>query len=142
MRVPSRPNEPSVRIDRLLEVAAVAPDVAAVAVQVEDRVADELPGAVVGRFAAAVGLDDLDVDAVREVELPVHGAPADGDHRGMLEQDDGVGDRALQHLGRKRALERPRLRVRAGPNCSRWRGARHRVRLALALPGSAAPRRP
>jgi len=37
--------------------------------QVENRVADELAGAVVGRLAAAVGLDDLDVDARRQMQL-------------------------------------------------------------------------
>ena len=51
----------------LLEVAAVPLDVASVAVQVEDRVADELAGPVEGRLAAAIGLDDLDVGAVGNV---------------------------------------------------------------------------
>ena len=54
---------------RLLEVAAVALDVLAVPLQVEDRVADELPGPVVGRLAAAVGLDDVDLGAGRDVQL-------------------------------------------------------------------------
>ena len=48
---------------RLLEVAAVPLDVLAVPLQVEDRVADELPGAVEGRLAAAVRLDDVDLGA-------------------------------------------------------------------------------
>src|SRR5581483_10950242 len=47
--------------DRLLEITAVLLDVLAVPRQVEDRVANELPRAVVGGLAAAVGLDDLDV---------------------------------------------------------------------------------
>jgi len=48
---------------RLLEVADVALHVASVPVQVEDRVADQLAGAVEGRLAAAIGLDELDVRA-------------------------------------------------------------------------------
>ena len=43
--------------------------VAPVAVQVDDRVTDELARPVVGRLAAAVGLDDVDLDAAQEVQL-------------------------------------------------------------------------
>ena len=50
---------------RLLEVAAVPLHVLAVPLQVEDRVADELPGPVEGGLAAAVGLDDLDLGVRR-----------------------------------------------------------------------------
>ena len=39
------------------------------AVEIEDRIADELAGAVIRRLAAAVRLDDLDVQSVREMEL-------------------------------------------------------------------------
>ena len=66
IRVASSPNAASGADQRLLEVAAVPLHVLAVALQVEDRVADELPRAVVGRLAAAVGLDDLDVAPRRE----------------------------------------------------------------------------
>ena len=44
----------------LLEVANVAVDVAAIGLQVEDRIADELAGAVIRDVAAAAGLEDLD----------------------------------------------------------------------------------
>ena len=53
------------RDDRLLQAAHVAAQVAAARVQVEDRVADELARAVVGRAAAAADLDDLDAAARR-----------------------------------------------------------------------------
>ena len=81
------PVSPSIRVavdveradradQRLLEVAAVLLHVLAVPRQVEDRVADELPGCVVGRLAAAVDLDDLDVGALRHVQLARLRAPA------------------------------------------------------------------
>ena len=54
---------------RLLEVAAVLPHVPPVAVQVEDRVADELARAVERGLAAAVGLDDLDLGVRGDVQL-------------------------------------------------------------------------
>ena len=44
----------------LLEIAHVAMHVAAIGLQVEDRIADDLAGAVVGDVAAAPGLVDLD----------------------------------------------------------------------------------
>ena len=69
MRVPVSPNAASVRIERLLEVADVFLHVAAVPVEVEDRIADELSRPVERGLAAAVGLGDLDVHAVRAVEL-------------------------------------------------------------------------
>jgi len=61
---PERAERPD---QRLLEVAAVALHVPTVAVEVEDRVADELAGRVVRRLAAAVRLDHLDIGAVRDV---------------------------------------------------------------------------
>ena len=98
--------------DRLLEVAAVALHVAAVPVQVEDRVADELPGPVVRGLPAAVGLDDLDLGVVGHVQLALVRAPAERDHGRVLEEDDRVRDRALRDGGRERALQVPRLDVR------------------------------
>ena len=60
------------------------------AVQVEDRVADELAGAVERRLAAAVRLDHVHVHVCGDVQLPLFGTAADGDDRRMLEQDDRV----------------------------------------------------
>ena len=79
MRSPSRPNARERADQRLLELAAVALHVLAVPLQVEDRVADELPGPVEGRLAAAVGLDDLDLGALRDVQLALLGAPPERD---------------------------------------------------------------
>ena len=55
--------------ERLLEVAHVLLHVAAVPVQVEDRVADELPGPWNVDLPPRFGLDDLDVGALRDVQL-------------------------------------------------------------------------
>src|SRR3954468_14451661 len=70
--------------DRLLEVAAELLDVLAVALQVEDRVTDELTGAVEGPAAAPVRLDDRDVRVVRDVHLAVLGAAAERDRGRVL----------------------------------------------------------
>ena len=98
--------------DRLLQVAAVALHVAAVPVQVEDRVADELPRPVKGGLAAAVGLDHLDLGVLGHVELVAVGAPAERHDGRMLDHHDRVRDRALRHRGGERALQIPRLEVR------------------------------
>ena len=92
---------------RLLEVAAVAPHVLPVPGQVEDRVADELPGRVVGRLAAAVDLDDRDVGAVRHVQLSLLGAAAERDRRRVLEEEDGVGARAAARPRRRSCAAGP-----------------------------------
>src|SRR2546423_740941 len=84
--------------ERLLEIAHVALDVLAVVPQVEDRVADELPGAVERRLPAPVGLGDLDLGTLGDVELDAGLRPATrGDHWRMLEQDNGLRDRPLRH---------------------------------------------
>ena len=94
-QTPVRPVDPlagdadgaSVADQCLLQVADVALDVAAVPVQVEDRVADELARPMEGRLAAAVGLDDLDVRAGGDVQLGASvGAAAECDDRRMLEK--------------------------------------------------------
>jgi hypothetical protein len=83
-RTPRRADE------RLLEVAAVLPDVAAVPVQVEDRVADELPGAVEGGFPATVGLHHLDLRAAGTCSSPSSARRTERDHRRVLQEDDRV----------------------------------------------------
>ena len=119
------PVSPSIRVardaerqeradQRLLQVAAVALHVLAVPRQVEDRVADELAGPVVGRLAAAVGLDDLDLGAVGDVQLARLGAPAERDHRRVLEQQHRVGHRAARDRVREAALHLPALLVSDG----------------------------
>jgi hypothetical protein len=66
--------------DRLLEVTDVALHVSSVSVEVEDRVADELPGGVIRRLAAAVRLHDLDVSGGGDMDLGLVRASANGDH--------------------------------------------------------------
>ena len=102
--------------DRLLQVTDVLPHVLAVAVEVEDRITDELPGSVVRRLAAAIRLGELDRGAGRDVELRrLVGPPPRRDHRRMLHQDHGVGDLSLRHGDRERPLQLERLAVRDEP---------------------------
>ena len=54
---------------RVLEIPDVLLHVAAVPLQVEDRIADELARPVVRRLPAAVRLDDLDLRPFRDVQL-------------------------------------------------------------------------
>jgi hypothetical protein len=68
-----------------LEVAAVVLDVFAVPRQVQDRIADELSGPVVRRLPAAIGLHDLHVRLLGDVQLTRLGAPPERDDGRMLE---------------------------------------------------------
>ena len=72
--------------DRHLQVANVLSHVLAVAVEIEDRVTDELPRCVIGRLAAAIGLDEVYGGALRDVKLGSLVGPSSGrDHRRMME---------------------------------------------------------
>ena len=123
----SSPNGASVAIERLLEVAAVLLHVLPVAGQVEDRVADELSGRVVGRLAAAVGLDELDLRAVGQVQLALVGAPAERDDGRMLQEQHRVGQLAGGDARRERALELPGLEVRRHAEVQEEGGPGHRT---------------
>ena len=101
--------------------------------QVEDRVADELPGRVVRRLAAAVGLDQLHFRVLRHVGLALVCASAERDHRRVLEHHDGVGDRSLQHSLRERALELQGLEVRRDAEVQEVGALGHRTSLAVSL---------
>ena len=80
------------------------------------RIADELSRPVVGGLASTVGLHDLDLGALRDVELALVRPAPEGDDGRVLEQDHGVRDLVLDHSGGQRALELPGLEVRhAGP---------------------------
>ena len=74
----------------LLEIAEVAADVAPVRPEVQDRVADELPGTVVGHLPAAVGALDPHAAGLerRGVEQHIGGAgvAAKRDDRRVLQQ--------------------------------------------------------
>ena len=80
-------------VDRAEMGAALAGEVAA---EVEDGIADELAGAVVGDVAAAVDLVDFDAFGRQEFvggeDVAALGVAAEGEDGWMLEEDEGVGD--------------------------------------------------
>src|SRR6185295_15487628 len=80
------------RVDEdLLEHAEVPAYVEPELPQTHDRIADELPGAVVRHFAAAVRAEDRDAAVGSGSEMArVRSAPERVD-RGMLEQEERVG---------------------------------------------------
>ena len=90
-------------------------EVAAVAVQVDDRVPDELPGAVVGDVAAPLDVEDLDAAPLerlargQEVLRPARAA--EGDDRRVLAEEERVGHLASLAPAGEVALERQRLGV-------------------------------
>ena len=94
---------------RLFEQLHVAADVTAVGVEVDDRVADELAGAVVGDVAAAAGL--VDFEAARAEELGRHehvidlGGATQREDRLVLEQEQRVRDLAALPRGLQALLE-------------------------------------
>ena len=69
-----------------------------VAAEIEDGVADELAGAVVGDVAAAVDLVDLDAAAGKELvggeDVGAGGVAAEGEDRRVLEEEERVADGA------------------------------------------------
>src|SRR4029078_1418316 len=77
--------------DRPLEVADIAAEVSPVVIEVEDRVADELAGPVLGLLAPAFRLDHRDVDAFGYMDLRGLVRPAtERDDRLVLESGDHV----------------------------------------------------
>ena len=110
-RVASSRPRPSVRIERLLEVAAVPLHVLAVPLQVEDRVADELARAVVVDLPPrSVSTISTSAPSGTCSSLSLGAAP-ERDHRRVLEQHHRVRDRALRDRAGERALQFPGLEV-------------------------------
>ena len=70
------------------------------AAEIEDRVADQLSGAVVGDVAPAIDFVQGDPAAgqqfIRGKDVGSAGVAAEGEDRGMLEQEDGVFDETIQ----------------------------------------------
>ncbi len=131
-RLASQPERLDRLRQRLLEVPDVALHVAAVSLQVEDRVADELPGRVIRGLAAAIRLDDVDGSALREMQLGrLVGAPPERDHRRVLEHDDRVRDRTLRDRAGERALQLPRLEIRNLAELHHVPASRHGVRVLV-----------
>jgi hypothetical protein len=79
------------------------------------RIPDELPGAVVGDLAAAVGRDDVDplhpVPVLAHWQLPRRRAAASRVHGPVLEQQHHVGDRSGLAGGLNTLLQGRRLPV-------------------------------
>ena len=105
----------------LLEQAHVAVDADAQPVQVEDRIRDQLAGAVIGDVAAAVGLTHRNPRALEhrrrgEQVRRRAGAPGDRDHRIVLEHEQvhrfcGAAVTRSDHALMQRALHGKRLVV-------------------------------
>ena len=102
----------------LFQVAHVAVHVAAIGLQVDDRVADDLAGAVVGDVAAAAGLVHLDAargqrlggrENVRSAAVAAH---AERQDVRMLDEQQQIADAARAPLLDERALQRQRVGVR------------------------------
>src|SRR6185437_4915072 len=90
---------------------------------------DELSRPVERRLAATVCLDDLDVGVLGDVQPGLVRAATERDDRWMLEEDDGVGDRALRDGAREGALQVPGLGVRDPAELHDVAAARHRLRV-------------
>jgi hypothetical protein len=104
----------------LLQVADVAVDVLAVGLQVQDRVAHQLAGAVVGHIAAPAALVQLHAHepALRLIEEDMARVrpAAHGDDVGVLQEEELVGDLARAPACDQLFLERDRVRIRHGPS--------------------------
>ena len=92
------PNPAAMAIMTVLEVADVAVDVAAIGAQIQDRVADQLAGSMVGDVAAPARLEQRHAGLVQRlvrrehVRAVVADLGAEGNDRRVLEQEELVGD--------------------------------------------------
>ena len=90
----------------------------AIGLEVEDRIADELTRAVVGDVAATPGLEQRDAPVAqlvvgREYVLArLAHLHAEGDHRRVLQEEQGVADGAGLARGHQVGLQRERGLVR------------------------------
>ena len=95
--------------------------VAAIGIEVDDRIADELTGTVIGDVAAASGFVHLDaargerVGGGEDVRASAVAAHAERHHLRMFEQQQRVGNAAGAAFFDQRALQRERVRVRHAP---------------------------
>ena len=110
MRAPSRPKSRGGADHDLFEIAHVLVHVAAIRPQVQDGIADDLPGAVIGDVAAAARLVHLDLprgeqigrgDQVRSRRI---GLDAKRDDMRVLEQEKEIGHAPGPPLFDERAL--------------------------------------
>src|ERR1044072_2183770 len=101
--------------DDLLKTPDVGADGELVIGQADNRIGDELAGAVVGDVAAAVGLDDFDAETrklgIRGDQVSRNaGAAAKGNDLLMLEQKKSLSS-AGQDLGMDRFLDGPGVAI-------------------------------
>ncbi len=93
-------------------------DVLSIGLEIDDRVADDLPGTVVGDIAAAAGFVDGDASRLEQrgrgedVRAASVASDAEREHVGVLEQQQLVVNRAGFSLLHERALQRQRVVVR------------------------------
>src|SRR5262245_24819970 len=100
----------------LLEIANVLMHIASVRTQIEDRVSDDLSGAVIGHIAAATGFVHL---YAVHCKLPFGGCDmrtavmpdAEGNHGWMLEQEQHIGNAAGTTLFDECLLQFERLGI-------------------------------
>jgi hypothetical protein len=110
--------------ERFLDLAQIPVQIAAVPLQVEDRIADELPWAMKGDVPAALDLVDFDAARVQALRrcgemVLLRGASKRHDGR-MLEQEEHVlVDLARDAPPREIALELQGDLVRDGPKLRR-----------------------
>ena len=102
----------------LLEVAHVAVHVASIRVQVDDGIADDLSGAVVGDVAAAAVFEHVDA-ACRErvrrrenVRASAVAAHAERQDVRMLDEEEQIADAPRAPVVHERALQRQRIGIR------------------------------
>jgi hypothetical protein len=105
--------------EELLEVAHVAVQVAAVRLEVEDRIADELAGTVVRDVAAAAGLEDVDAEqpllSASSMRTCSGAGRAERDDVRVLEQEQRVAGSRPPAPGDELLLQLERLGVRDRP---------------------------
>ncbi len=103
------------RVDEhLLDGAHISAHVALPFAQIQDRIADDLAGTVIGHVAAAVGGIECDAGAAQHFvagQQIFHVAvAAQGDDVGVLEQQQLIGDQPLLALGDQLLLQLERRR--------------------------------
>jgi len=111
------------------DVANVAVHVAAIRLEVENRIADHLAGAVISDVATAAGLVNGDPEFVqtcgggKDVRASAVTFDSEGDDRGMLQQHQHVADRPGAPLLDEVALQREPVGIRHHPEPTNFQRA-------------------
>src|SRR6185503_3078035 len=115
----------------LFKIANVSMHIAPVGTQIENRVADDLPGSVIGHIAPATGFVHLDA---MHRKLVLGGgdmraavtADAKGNHSGMLEEEEQIGNAAGATVFNERLLQVERIVVWNTPEAADFEDPRRR----------------